>query len=166
MQVPGASRDLSLVRTNTIRWCLFYVRTKIKHASMAKSQSVERLAALSQLRAPTRFTLRLNGANTFHFPLPSSCPLLCASPVSLVRASAIRCRSSTRRKKLKLGVRLTSHHILDKSRICREFTTIRGKRQKGKVKLTLLKPVFVDLQGSNFRFQSRGRKAELGCGTR
>jgi hypothetical protein len=49
----------------------------------------------------------------------------------------------------------------------REFTTIRGKkRQKGKVKLTLLKPVFVDFQGSNFRFQSRGRNAELGCGTR
>ena len=33
-------------------------------------------------------------------------------------------------------------------------------------KLTLLKPVFVDFQGSNFRFQSRGRNAELGCRTR
>jgi hypothetical protein len=37
---------------------------------------------------------------------------------------------------------------------------------KGKVKLSLLESVFVDFQGSNFRFQSRGRKAELGCGTR
>jgi len=30
----------------------------------------------------------------------------------------------------------------------------------------LFKPVFVDLQESNLRFQSRGRNAELGCGTR
>ena len=59
-----------------------------------------------------------------------------------------------------------SQHLRE-SRICREFTAIRGKkRQKGKVKLTLLKPVFVDFQGSNLRFQSRGRNAELGCGTR
>ena len=52
------------------------------------------------------------------------------------------------------------------SRICREFTAIRGKTAKGQVKLPLLKSVFVDFQGSNFRFQSRGRKAELGGGTR
>ena len=87
------------------------------------------------------------------------------SDVSLVRANAIRCCFSTREKKVRIPMRLTSH-TSRKSRICREFTTIRGKkRQRGKVKLTLLKPVFVDFQGSNFRFQSRGRNAELGCGT-
>ena len=49
---------------------------------------------------------------------------------------------------------------LGKSRIRREFTTIRGKkRQKDKPKLAPFKPVFLDLQGSNFRFQSRGRNA-------
>jgi hypothetical protein len=53
----------------------------------------------------------------------------------------------------------------------REFVTnsqrfAEKKRQKGNAKLTLFKPVFVDLQGSNFRFQRRGRNAEFGCGTR
>jgi hypothetical protein len=32
--------------------------------------------------------------------------------------------------------------------------------------LVHFEPVFVDLEGSNLRFQSRGRNAELGCGTR
>jgi hypothetical protein len=32
--------------------------------------------------------------------------------------------------------------------------------ENGNAKLTLFKPVFVDLQGSNFRFQPRGRNAD------
>ena len=64
-------------------------------------------------------------------------------------------------------VRLNSHHLLENRQFVAELTKIRGKKAaKGKAKLMLSEPVFVDLQGSNLRFQSRGRNAEPGCGTR
>ena len=68
--------------------------------------------------------------------------------------------------KLGILVHLTIHKILENRKFIansQRFAERSGKR--GKAKLMLFKLVFVDLQGSNLRFQSRGRNAELGCGT-
>ena len=69
-----------------------------------------------------------------------------------------------RGEKLGILVRLTNHNISGNREFIANSQRFAERRQTGKVKLTLLKPVFVDSQGSNFRFQSRGRNAELGCG--
>jgi hypothetical protein len=112
-------------------------------------------------------------------------------------------------KNVRIPVSFNKSQHLGKSRISREFTTIRHKkRQAGeanphfsrprenctecrsavggpglgakafegelltnlktceKFRLNPFKPVFVDLQESSLRFQSRGRDAEFGCRTR
>jgi hypothetical protein len=45
------------------------------------------------------------------------------------------------------------------TRTCREVLALSNVQTPGKAKLVLFKPVFVDFQGSNLRFQRRGRNA-------
>jgi hypothetical protein len=83
-----------------------------------------------------------------------------------------------RGKKVRMPVRLTSHtskQIVNLSRIHNNSRKEAVKRQRKKYPrrgisgmgpLAVFKAVFVDPERSNLRFQSRGRNAELGCGTR